>query len=144
MPRCLLQAIERFVQFANNLPLAVEARWKNHVNILKKIPMKECIVYIKLAKKPAFHNSHCQQALHRHHLGNRAEGLNIIQAIFLGKTLGNQPSFVSFHRAIRLILDPINPVTPNGLFVWGKRSKGPSIISLQSCIVACHLGSETA
>ena len=116
----------------------MKAKWKSHINILNQIPMEECIVHIKLAQKLAFHSSHNQQAFPRNHLSNRAEGFNIIQALFLCEPCSNQPGFIPLYRPIIPILNSINPLTTNCLLVRWKRGKGLGMICLQCCNFNIH------
>jgi len=97
----LLKSILGLVELANQLPLAMKAWWKLHVNIFMKIAIEKGIDDIKLSQVPTSHNRNGKQSFDISHLGNWGKGLYKIKTLLLlCKTLSNQPSLVSFNRAI--------------------------------------------
>ena len=82
-----------------------------------EITIEKGIVHIKLNQMPASHNRNSKQSLDSGELSNRREGVSKVQTSLLGEALGNKPSFVSVQGAISIVLNPINPFTPNSPFL---------------------------
>ncbi|GMP74349.1 hypothetical protein CsSME_00031792 [Camellia sinensis var. sinensis] len=88
-------------------------RGRLHVDLLKKITIKECICDSHLKKLSVVSSSNNNQATNSGKSSNMSEGLLIINAIFLGEALCNKTSFVAFNRTIRMGLDFVYPFATN-------------------------------
>ncbi|GMP94104.1 hypothetical protein CsSME_00043686 [Camellia sinensis var. sinensis] len=115
-------------------------KWRLHVDLLKKITIKEGILDIHLKKLPvaSSSNSNSKQTANRGKLSNRGEDLLIINAIFLVETLGNKTSFVALNRAIRMSLDFVDPFAANCSLARRKINNIPSMSFVQNLKFISH------
>ncbi|CAL9010099.1 unnamed protein product, partial [Prunus brigantina] len=90
-----------------------KTRRLSHVDIFLKKPMEKGIFDVKLTKGPTTRNCKAENSTNDGRLDNRTEGFSIVYARTLMKTLGNETSFVAFNGAIRVTLDPKNPLAAN-------------------------------
>ncbi|GMQ09800.1 hypothetical protein CsSME_00053057 [Camellia sinensis var. sinensis] len=91
--------------------------------------IKKSILNIQLIERPMSNNSNKNQSTDSNHLGNKGKGL-IINTILLQETLGNQQSFISLERTIRMGLDFIDPFATNRILADREGNQCPSV-SLQ-------------
>lgn len=113
-------------------------RWRLHVDLLKKITIKESIFDIHLKELPVASSSNSKQTANRGKLSNRGEGLLIINAIFQVATLGNNTSFVALNRAIKMSLDFVDLFIANCSLARRKINNIPSMCFVQSLEFISH------
>jgi hypothetical protein len=80
-----------------------------HVDLLREITMKKCILHIHLMEFPSLgcHNGKGQS--NGIHIRYWSEGLIIVNTMNLLKAFGDKPGFVSPDLSIRYALGPIDP-----------------------------------
>jgi hypothetical protein len=98
-----------------------------HIDLLKEITMKKCILDIHMMDFPSFvcHNGKCQS--YGIHLRYWREGLMIVNTMNLLKDFGDKPCFVSANLSILCALGTIDPYTSDK---FPPRRKGNKILSL--------------
>jgi hypothetical protein len=111
-----------------------------HVDILRDITMKKCILYIHLMEFPSlgFRNSKCQS--YGIHLLYWRKGLIIVNTMHLLKAFGDKPGFVSVNLSIHYALGPIDPYTFDKFPPRRKGNKIPSLVLMEGVILLLHGG----
>jgi hypothetical protein len=62
---------------------------------------------------------------------HRTEGLLIINAITLTKTLCHQPGLIAINGAVELVLDLVNPLKVDDVVITNRGNKRPSAIMVE-------------
>src|SRR4051812_35783820 len=86
------------------------------VHFLFQNTMKKCVVYIYLSKAPSPGNSNRQNKTDSGSFHNGTEGVLIVNAISLFKTLCNKSSFVAINGSIRFSFYSKYPLAINKVF----------------------------
>ncbi len=81
-----------------------------------------------MANRPAELNGKSQENPNGGRLDDWTESLGVVDAVFLIKTLSNQPGFVMINGPISLLCEAINPFISNDLVVGWPWTKGPGAI----------------
>ncbi|MFS7932046.1 hypothetical protein Hanom_Chr04g00363181 [Helianthus anomalus] len=92
--------------------------------------MEKGIVDIYLSNDPSTRESNRKNKPNSSGFNHRAECLSVINTLSLMKALSNKPGFVSTHRTIRIMLNPINPLATNNVCISGSWNQTPSLVSM--------------
>lgn len=90
--------------------------------------MKEGILNVHLVEGPIANSGNGKQAAHGCEFGYGSKSFSVINSLTLGKSLGDQASFISFNGPIRVVFDFINPFASDGTMSKRQGCDGPCII----------------
>ena len=141
--RCLFEAIKSFLQQTNmireariNVPMRLF-----HIDLFNKMTIEECILDIKLAKRPVVGHSKRKDNMNSGSLDNRATSVSVVKTKYLCIAFGNKAGFETLDRSIRQILGSKHPFGTHSVGVGRTRDQNPNTIILQGLNFFIH-GSE--
>jgi hypothetical protein len=130
--RNLLKTIKGVTEMTNHTLRDRIPRWWVHVNILTKLIIKKCTLYIKMGDEPLPNIIHDKKSVNSGHMSSGSKNLIIITTLLLLKTTGNKTNIISLKRTIRASLNFIDPLTSDWMDMWGIGYKIPRSSLLKS------------
>jgi hypothetical protein len=111
-----------------------------HVDLLKEVTMKKCILHVHLMDFPSLgcRNGKCQ--LYGIHLRYWSEGLIIVNTMNLLKPFGNKPGFVSADMSIRCALGLVYPSASDKFPPRRKGNQIPILVLEEGVVLLLHGG----
>jgi hypothetical protein len=111
-----------------------------HVDLLKEITVKKCILHIHLMEFPSLgcRNGKCQS--YGIHLCYWSKGLIIVNTMNLLKAFSNKPGFVSADLSICYALGPIDLYASDKFPPRRKGNQIPSLVLEEGVVLILHGG----
>ena len=112
-----------------------------HIYLFNKMTIEECILDIKLAKRPVVGHSKRKDNMNSGSLDDRAKSVSVVKTKYLCIAFGNKAGFETLDRSIRQILGSKHPFGTHSVGVGRSRDQNPNTIILQGLNFFIH-GSE--
>ena len=101
-----------------------------HIDRFSKMTIKECILDIKLAKRPVIGHSKRKDNTNSGSLDDRAKSVSVVKTRYLCIALGNKAGFKALDRSIEQIIGLKHPFGTYNVGVGRLRDQNPGTISL--------------
>ena len=122
--RSLFEAIESFLQltYMIRVPRINVPRRLFHIDIFSESAIEECILHIKLAKRPSVDNSKREHNTNSSSLNNKTESISVIKTRYLSITFGHKTSLKALNGPTRKIFCLEHPFGTDNICVGRSRN----------------------
>ena len=110
----------------------------HHVDLLREMPLKKDIIYIKLAKSPLAIEGNAKHNTDYDGIYHETENFVKVNVPLLVKPFSNKESFISCNRAIRNLLDEKHPFVAHYILSRSQGNQSSSTFPDESIIFFLH------
>ena len=93
----------------------VHALRLHHIDLFRKMPIKKCIIHIKLANSPLTIECNAKHSMDGDGIYHGAESLVKVNARLLVRAFSNKASFVPYNRAVRILFNEKHPFVAHNI-----------------------------